>query len=295
MPKETKTAPDAAGLSVDLLRVARALEADAHYLRARLFRAAALGVAARASRSDLRLGAGLEEAAEAAVTGLEAQGAQPTLVAALHEALIGISKGTPPLPGEIVISVCARCGDVSLGDNVMAPCGGCGSGPLAARPVFTAPYYTPAPLDQVLAGLEMTPRLVGQMCEGVRDERAQTGAWPVMDILDHLVGAQRLIWRRAQRMLDENEPDLGGGVPPPRASDESSDPLTVAGLITTFADERSQLLGRARYLAPQEWDRGGTAPSWGRTTVRQRLTYMVRHEHDHLGDLVESLSEARAT
>jgi uncharacterized damage-inducible protein DinB len=280
------------GLIVDLLRVAHGLEADAHYLRARLFRAAALAVGARAGRSDLRLGCGLEGIAEGAIADLEREGEHPVLVSALREALRGIVEKTPPPSGGMPVSVCVHCGDVTLGaGHDMQPCPRCGAGPLAARPVSPAPYYDAAALDDVLAGLELTPRVLGEMCAGLDEKVAKSASWPVQDILDHLLGAQRLIWTRAQRMLDEEEPDLGAGVPPPRATD-TGPPLTIGALLAAFDQERSQLLRRARGLGEREWERGGMAPGWGRTTVRQRLTYLVRHEHDHLGDLATSLAES---
>jgi ribosomal protein L37E len=278
------------GLAIDLLRIARGLEADAHYLRARLFRAAALGVAAEGSRTALRLGSGLEEMAEASIAELERHVTRHGLATALREALRGIAEGSTQPSGEMSVVVCQRCGEVGLGQD-SGPCAACGAGPLAARRVFSAPWYDPAPITEVIAGLELTPKLVAAMCDGVDEATAQHGTWPAIDVLDHLLGAQRLIWGRAQRMLDEDEPDLGGGVPPPRASD-AGETLTAAELIHTFHQERAELLGRVQDLAREDLDRGGTARPWGRTTVRQRLTYLARHEHDHLGDLAQALTEA---
>jgi len=244
------------GLAIDLLRVARGLEADAHYLRARLFRAAALGVAAEASRTALRLGSGLEEVAEASIAQLEAHATRPGLAMALREALRGVSEGSTPPSGEMSVVVCQRCGEVSLGQD-SGPCAACGAGPLAARRVFSAPWYDPAPLEQAIAGLELTPKLVAAMCDGLDEATGQRGTWPAIDVLDHLLGAQRLIWSRAQRMLDEDEPDLGGGVPPPRASD-AGETLTAAELIATFREERADLMARAGAWLLRIWR--GAAP-----------------------------------
>jgi len=276
-------------LAVDLLRVARGLEADAHYLRARLFRAAALGVTARASQSFPRLGSGLEQLAGQTIADFGAQEGRASLAAALRDALDGIPTGQAPPSPEMTVSVCMRCGEVSLSQG---RCPSCGAGSLASRPVLMAPYYEPAPLDEVLSALEITPDVCSELCAGLDDEAAQRGRWPVHDILDHVLGAQRIVWARTQRMLDEEEPDLGAGVPPPRASDAGEGPLTVADLLAAFGNERAELLQRVRGLTLDSWERAGTARNWGRTTVRQRLTYLSRHEQDHLGDLVESLAEA---
>lgn len=278
-------------LVVDLFRIARGLEADGQYLRARFFRAAALGVAFRASRETSRLGAGLEQFADGVIAELAAQKGRSSLASALREAVDGLRLGQPPPSGETAVLVCTRCGEVSIGGQEDARCPACGAGALARRALATAPYYDSATIGDVLSGLEVTPVICAQLCGGLDHDAAQRGTWPVTDILDHLVGAQRLIWGRAKRMLDEDEPDLGGGVPPPRASDSGEGPMNVDQLLKAFRKERDDLLARVRNLDPRELETGGTARNWGRTTVRQRLTYLARHEHEHLGDLVQSLSE----
>jgi len=278
-------------LIVKLLRVARGLEADAEYLRARLFRAAAFGLLMQASRSAMRLGSGLEALGQEAIGELGSLEGRSGLAAELREELEGISLKRPAPAAEISVSVCQRCGEVITG-GLMDRCPRCGAGFLAARPVNNAPYYDPLPSEELLPALAATPAICSELCADLDEEIARKGNWPVMDILDHLLGAQRVIWDRTQRMLDEDEPDLGQGVPPPRASDTGGQ-LSAQDLLRALRDERSELVARMRDLPHDALERGGTASNWGHTTVGQRLTYLARHEHDHLGDLAQSMAEAR--
>jgi hypothetical protein len=99
-------------------------------------------------------------------------------------------------------------------------------------------------------------------------------------IVAHLLGAERLLVGRAERMLAEDDPALGSVTPP--FDDAGADLPT---LVARFSAARERTLALLRTLTPAQWQRTGHHPEWGRRSVHQELSRVARHEHSHLAEL----------
>src|SRR5262245_41309411 len=112
----TDVAEEAVGRRIlRLLAVERGLQDEGQGNAARLFRAAALGEALRATRVHPRLGRGLEQAATAIIAELRAGGSKE-LAALMDQALTTVgSEGWPTVAQIPPTFVCRDCGQVMLG------------------------------------------------------------------------------------------------------------------------------------------------------------------------------------
>jgi rubrerythrin len=274
------------GLIVRLYSVARGLEDEGQNNIAKLFRAAALGEMYRASQGRPRLGEGLEEEAKDVVTDLVSQDTTTeSLAVALFRGLEALDNGAWPMMSEIPRTyVCRFCGAVVVG-HMPDRCPQCAARRLTFQeslPVFYLEPITPDDLQTTLCtNLEEVVRSV----DGISEDAADQGVWPMRDMLSHLHGAQLLFFSRSKRMLEEEEPDLGTVAPTDvRAKSDSGAP-TMAEMLQNFKDTRNELIKWVNQRADEELNRSGYHGEWGRLTILSQLTYLVRHEQSHLAEL----------
>ncbi len=283
---------DAGARIVRLLAIARGLEDEGQYNVARLFRAAAFGEGVRATVERPRPASGLYAEMEAAIADLRAAGSD-AIASAMESALkTARSGGIPTLEDTPLTFTCRSCGEVVLGE-APAACPSCRARRLTFEPSPAVWYAAPLTPEEVLRAMESDLADIRSMTAGVGEARADEGVWPLRAILEHLLGSERLLAGRAVRMLEEDEPrfvsvdpnDIG-------ATDERAAP-PVAALLEDLAEDRQATIARFAAIAPEDWQRAGTHPEFGRLTVNQQLAYLVRHEQWHLAELEERCREAR--
>jgi DinB superfamily len=281
-------ATDQAVLSA--LTAARALEAEGQYSAAKLFRAAALGQALRATRDYPRSSGEMERAmADALAAWREARGtdalatAMERVSAAVRDGRQWVTLDEAPPP-----FVCRSCGEVMLGDAPPA-CPQCGARRLTFAAVPPIYFLEPLNVETLLQALRQGMEEVSQLCGSLDDAQSAHGSWPPREIIQHLITAQDMLGDRVRRMLEENEPFLASISPP--VADPGA--MSFVDLIGRFLTGRQQLLSQLEALQPAPWERTGFHPEWGRITVRQQLSYLAHHEHSHLGELAARCAAAR--
>ncbi|MGH7391992.1 MAG: DinB family protein [Candidatus Rokuibacteriota bacterium] len=270
-----------------LLAVERGLQDEGQGNAARLFRAAALGEALRATRVHPRLGRGLEHAASDIIAELRAVSSEE-LAALMEQALATVSSGGWPTLAQIPPTfVCRDCGEVMLG-NPPPTCPVCRARALTFHEI--GPFYWELlDVDHVLPALAAGAAEVEGICAGVTEAQARRGPWPMREIVAHLLGAERLGVGRAVRVLEEDDPELASVSWTETVADE---PASMADLVARLRDQRERTLIRFGALAPEQWRRAGHHPEWGRLTVHRLLSQLARHERGHLAEL-EARREGR--
>ena len=279
---------EAAGRRVlRLLAVERGLQDEGQGNAAKLFRAAALGEALRTTRVHPRLGRGLEHEVTDLVAELRAVGREE-LAGLMVEALAIVGAGGWPTLAQIPSTfVCRDCGEVMLGQPP-ATC------PVCRARVVTfyeiGPFYWELlDVDHVLPELTGSVAEVEAICAGVTEAQAQRGPWSMHDIVAHLLGGERLSVVRAVRILEEDDPELAVVTWTDTVADEPAD---LADLVARLREQRERTLTRFGALTPEQWQRAGRHPEWGRLTVQRLLSQAARHERSHLAEL-EARREGR--
>ncbi len=247
---------------------------------ARLFRAAALGEALRATHVHPRLGRGLEQAATEIIAELRAVSSEE-LAAFMDQALATVSSGGWPTLAQIAPTfVCRDCGEVMLG-NPPPTCPVCRARALTFHEI--GPFYWELlDVDHVLPAFAAGVAEVEGICVGVTEAQARRGPWPMREIVAHLIGAERLGAGRAVRVLEEDDPELA---PVNWTETVADDQSNIADLVARLREQRERTLIRFGSLTPGQWRRAGHHPEWGRLTVHRLLSQLARHERGHLAEL----------
>jgi rubrerythrin len=276
----------ASNLVVRLYSVARGLEDEGQNNIAKLFRAAALSEMYRASQNRPRQGAGLYEEMQDLVTELVGnETTTESFASALFRALNAFESNEWPLLTDIQETyVCRFCGAVMVGTKPDR-CPHCAARSLTFQESIPVFYLEPLSPAEVRDALRMNLREVVRYVDSIDEEAADRGVWPMRDMMSHLLGAQLLMFGRARRMLEEDNPDLGSIPPTEVRSRETSGQSSMDEMLTAYRRSREELIEFADQLTADEWNRPGYHREWGQLTILSQLTYLVRHEQSHLAEL----------
>ncbi len=133
----------------------------------------------------------------------------------------------------------------------------------------------------VLSGLENAPRIVLPLVREVPAEvvrrRPAAGKWSVHEHACHLAAIGAVMRARLERMLAEENPPL------PAYESDKDDLLAVdlEAALGRFARERAELVALAKGLSPEQWERSGEHPIYGRWSVYTMLRRLALHDLFH--------------
>lgn len=153
-------------------------------------------------------------------------------------------------------------------------------------------------IEESIALLERTPRVVGDLLEGLPEswlhEPDTVGGWTARDVLGHLISGEIDDWiPRAEIILRDGTSRPFD--PFDRFAHEERDrglPLTT--LIERFAVLRAESVSRLRELVSEDdLERRGVHPEFGEVTLRQHLATWTVHDLDHVAQLYASLAASR--
>jgi DinB superfamily len=143
-------------------------------------------------------------------------------------------------------------------------------------------------LKETLALLARTPSVLDALLRDMPEiwvlRNEGEGTWNALDVVGHLIDADRVNWmRRARRVLESGETlafepfDRGG-----HARETQDRPL--GGLLDEFARLRAENLAelRALNLQPRDLERRGQHPALGTITLSELLAAWAAHDLTHL-------------
>jgi hypothetical protein len=283
---------DTGDLILRLSAIARGLEDEGQLNLAKIFRAAAVGEIYRESRNRPRLGAGLVEAMrETAAEMSGRESASNSLTQAMSYAVEALERREMPLLPDIPNPlVCYQCGEVMLQDPPLAECPTCNARRYSFQKILPI-YFFQQPLkrSQVESLLDANLQEVESIVAGIDEQTADQGSWPLREILYHLASAQNLMYGRARRMINEDNPTLVSVQP---SDSEVSEPFALEQTLGEYRATRKEVSEWFHSLSDADLNRGGLHPEWGPFTVLSQVTYMVQHEQLHLAEL-EARREGR--
>jgi hypothetical protein len=154
----------------------------------------------------------------------------------------------------------------------------------------------PAVLDESIALLERTPRVVRELLDGLPESWLGVpdteGGWTARDVVGHLISGELTDWiPRAEIIVRDgtNRPFE----PFDRFAHEERDVgVPLAHLIERFAALRAKGVTRLRELVRDEadLDRRGRHPELGEVTLRELIATWAVHDLDHVAQIYSSLA-----
>lgn len=159
----------------------------------------------------------------------------------------------------------------------------------------------PFQLADATAVLARTPAVLRELFDGLPrgwlDTVERDGAWTPLQVLGHLVDAERFLWiPRARSILEHGESRT---FPPfDREAHLRTHRDDGAGqLLELFATRRRESLAALESLAPtsETLERAGTHPEFGRVTLGQLLATWVVHDLAHSRQLFRAMAKRYRT
>jgi hypothetical protein len=155
------------------------------------------------------------------------------------------------------------------------------------------------PLDESIALLERTPRVLHELLAGLPNswlnERDAADGWTARDVVGHLISAELDDWiPRAETILND-------GTSRPfdpfdrHAHIERDRDATLHGLLDLFAELRAQNIARIREIAidSEMMERRGLHPELGEVTLGNLVATWTVHDLDHVAQIYAALAGSR--
>lgn len=152
-------------------------------------------------------------------------------------------------------------------------------------------------INDAMAILSRTPATLRRLLENLPQKwtHANEGpeTWSPFDVVGHLIHGERTDWLgRARMILDRGETRA---FPPfdRFAMFEESRGKTLAELLDTFAELRSENLSQLEDLdlTTEDLDKEGRHPDFGAVTLRQLLATWVAHDLGHLAQVSRTMAK----
>lgn len=155
-------------------------------------------------------------------------------------------------------------------------------------------------MDQAVEILRRTPATLKALLAGLPDEwtrsAAGPGTWSPYDVVGHLLHGEEADWiARAQMILDYGESRPFDPFNRTAMFDKYAG-YSLERLLDAFEQARQQNLETlaGMQITPEKLALKGTHPAFGAVTLSQLLSTWVVHDLNHIGQIVESMSQQYA-
>lgn len=150
-------------------------------------------------------------------------------------------------------------------------------------------------LDQAIAALERTPRVLHALLNGAPSESVDRpygpGTWTAREVVAHMIFGEQTDWiPRLTHILEHGESSPFSSFD--RAGHKPLLGFALAELLDSFDSHRRDSLValRARRLSKADLDRTGRHPALGAVTVSQLLATWVVHDLNHIAQICKAMA-----
>jgi len=143
--------------------------------------------------------------------------------------------------------------------------------------------------DELIDLLRKTPAILRGLTAGLDDASAQARAgdndWSVVEVVGHLVDAERRARERIEQLQREDLPHLEGYDQMALVERHAYRSRSLAEVLAEFERERGERIASLEALDANGWQRGGTFASHGPVTLREITLHMCWHDANHLAQI----------
>jgi len=141
-------------------------------------------------------------------------------------------------------------------------------------------------LEDILNGLESTPRILAEMMAAVPaamvKERRLPGRWTIHEHACHLVQVQPLILERFKRFSREETPEFTPFIPGTSEPDDTLLEMDLDDALGEFPERRREILDLVAAFDDALWRREALHPEYTLYTPFILLRHTLFHDHFHL-------------
>lgn len=150
--------------------------------------------------------------------------------------------------------------------------------------------------DELIDSLRKAPLLLTGLLAGVDDERARVrpaeGEWSTVEVVGHLVDAERRAIERIALIQAEENPELVGYDQVALVRENGYQQQPVGTVLDQLLALRTERIAALSALTPDEWLRTGVFAGRGATPLTAITVHMCWHDTNHLAQIVDVLASA---
>jgi uncharacterized damage-inducible protein DinB len=143
--------------------------------------------------------------------------------------------------------------------------------------------------DELISILRDTPAILQTLIAGMTDEEArvrpQPGGWSVIEVVGHLVDAERRALDRMDQLQREENPHLEGYDQMELVERQRYREQRLPDVLQTFEGLRTERIAALEALDASGWERSGAFARHGPVTLREIVIHMCRHDVTHLAQI----------
>jgi uncharacterized damage-inducible protein DinB len=143
--------------------------------------------------------------------------------------------------------------------------------------------------EELIDLLRKTPVILRGLTNGLDDAtaRARNGddAWTVVEVIGHLIDAERRTIDRITQIQAEENPVLEGYDQMALVERNAYRSRAVAELLTAFEAVRAERIAALEALDDTAWERRATLSTYGSGSLREITIHMCGHDANHLAQI----------
>jgi len=153
--------------------------------------------------------------------------------------------------------------------------------------------------ERYMLALRKTPVVLNALLKGVTQEQAERltdgpGGWSVVETMCHIRDFADVSLRRAQLILEEDQPLLPNLDPQESAQRRDYRRQALAAEFDAFLGARKALVTLLSGVTEEQWGRCGTHSAYGSMSLLEMLVFITWHDLNHIEQVARTLELSEA-
>jgi hypothetical protein len=153
--------------------------------------------------------------------------------------------------------------------------------------------------ERYVLALRKTPVVLNALLKGVSQEQAEQltdgpGGWNVVETMCHIRDSADISLRRAQLILEEDEPLLPNFDPQEGARRRDYLHQALAAEFEAYLGARKTMVALLDGATEAQWARRGTHSSYGSMSLLELLVFITWHDLNHIEQVARTLGLSEA-
>lgn len=138
-------------------------------------------------------------------------------------------------------------------------------------------------IDALKSAMKDVERVVMPLPVAAMDKLLD-GGWSMVDVVGHLIAVDDMMFRRFQRMMEEDDPDIIGEIPD---SIYRGQHVHFASAMDRWRALRGEMCEWLEKLPPGALNRHAQHNERGKISIRTEIQVLVNHDTEHLNQLIK--------
>jgi uncharacterized damage-inducible protein DinB len=149
-------------------------------------------------------------------------------------------------------------------------------------------------IDQLHKAVQVVGAIVAQTAPADTTTYRDGGTgWTVQEVIGHLLDFETIFLQRARLTVEQNDPDLPAPDPDELVTQGNYNDRPLRTIFDGWVAQRRALVAYYAGRQAADWDRTATHPRRGRISLDEQLLLIVRHDLNHIEQMMHILADRR--